>query len=170
MVQPFGVCFTNTTINHTQVVVPTSASGPNGIDSTATCPTGTRLLGGGAQVTLASNQRVEVAASFPSDSTGKAASDASTNTTTAYAICSGNNINVSGITVTVKHTHVAGPTSPSSTATATTAACGAGEGNLIRLGSFVARAVCHVRPVHPRPIHPRQPAGRRPRACRGQLP
>jgi hypothetical protein len=157
-VQPFGICFTDTTINHTQVVV-SSTSGPTSsggmASTTATCPSGTRLLGGGAQSTLASNKSVKPIASYPSDSSGNAAVDGSTNptswtaaalngggsgtgnTTTAYAVCSGSGINVSGITVTVKHTNVSGPTSASSSATATTSACGA-AGNLISGGASIS--------------------------------
>ncbi|MGH3873988.1 MAG: transposase family protein [Pseudonocardiaceae bacterium] len=40
----------------------------------------------------------------------------------------------------------------------------------IRLGSFVARAVCHVRHIHPRQLTAPRPdrlRRRRPRACRG---
>ena len=157
-VDPFAVCFTNSTINHTQVVVSTT-SGPTGTNSTAsttaTCPTNTRLLGGGVASTLASNKSVKAIASYPSNSSGAAAADGSTNptsrtavalngggsgtgnTTTAYAVCSGSGINISGLTVTVKHTNVAGPTSASSSATATTAACGT-AGNLISGGGSIS--------------------------------
>lgn len=157
-VQPFGICFTNTTINHTQVVV-TSVAGPTGsggmTTATATCPANTRLLGGGAQSTLASNLSVKPIASMPSNSSGSATADGGTNptswtavalnggmsgtgnTTTAYAVCSGSNINVSGVTVTVKHTHVVGPTSASSTATATTSTCGT-SGNMVSGGASIS--------------------------------
>ncbi len=157
-VQPFGVCFTNATITHTQVVV-SSTSGPTtagGMTSTtAICPAGTRLLGGGARSTLASNRSVKVIGSYPSSSTGAAAADASTNptswtavalnggmsgtgnTTSAFAICSGNGIDVNGITVTVRHTNVAGPTSANSQATATTSACGV-AGNLVSGGASIS--------------------------------
>jgi hypothetical protein len=144
-VQPFAVCFSNATINHTQVVV-TSVNGPTGMNAmqsaTATCPMNTILLGGGGQSKLASNLSVHLIADFPSSNSGAAAADGTTNPTswtayalnggmsgtgntiTAYAICSGSGINVSGITVTVKHTHVSGPNTASSTATATTSGCG----------------------------------------------
>jgi hypothetical protein len=160
-VQPFGVCFTNTTINHTQVVV-SSVSGPTGTSLptsmasvTATCPASTRLLGGGARSTLASNKSVKTIASYPSNSSGNAAADGSTNptswtavalnggmsgtgnTTSAYAICSGSGINVSGVSVTVKHTNVSGPTSASSSQSATTSACGT-AGNLIAGGASIS--------------------------------
>jgi hypothetical protein len=157
-VQPFGICFTNGTINHTQVVV-SSASGPTtsgGMTSvTATCPANTRLLGGGAQSTLASNSSVKDIASYPSNSSGAAAAGGSTNptswtavalnggmsgtgnTTAAFAVCSGSGINVSGVTVTVEHTHVSGPTSASSTATATTSTCGT-AGNMISGGASIS--------------------------------
>lgn len=157
-VQPFGVCFTNTTVNHTQVVV-SSVSGPTttgGMTSTtATCPVNTRLLGGGAQSTLASNKSVKDIASYPSNSTGGAAADGTTNptswtavalnggmsgtgnATTAYAVCSGSGINVSGITVTVKHTHVTGPSTASTAATATSGTCGT-SGNMISGGASIS--------------------------------
>lgn len=157
-VQPFGVCFTNTTINHTQFVV-SNTSGPTSTNTmtsmTATCPSGTRLLGGGAQSIKASNQSVKMIGSYPSDSSGNAAADGSTNptswtavalngsqsgtgnATTAYAICSGSGINVSGVTVTVKHANVSGPSSASSPATATTSTCGTG-GNLISGGASIS--------------------------------
>ncbi len=91
---------------------------------TATCPANTRLLGGGAQSTLASNESVKAIASYPSDSSGSATADGGTNptswtavalnggmsgtgnTTAAFAVCSGSGINVSGITVTVAHPRV----------------------------------------------------------------
>ncbi|WP_239395696.1 MULTISPECIES: hypothetical protein [unclassified Frankia] len=157
-VQPFAVCFTNTTINHTQVVV-NSTSGPTtsgGMASvTATCPANTRLLGGGAQSTLASNESVKAIASYPSDSSGSATADGGTNptswtavalnggmsgtgnTTAAFAVCSGSGINVSGITVTVKHTHVSGPTTANSAVTATSSTCG-GSGNMISGGASIS--------------------------------
>lgn len=157
-VQPFGVCFTNTTINHTQVVVST-VSGPSGVNAmastTAQCPANTRLIGGGAKSELASNASVKVIGSYPSDSSGNAVGDGATNPTswtavalnggqtgignqtTAFAICSGSGINVSGITVTVKHTHVSGPTLASSSATATTSTCGA-AGNMVSGGGSIS--------------------------------
>jgi hypothetical protein len=157
-VQPFGVCFTNTTINHTQVVA-ASTSGPTTsgamTSTTATCPANTRLLAGGARSTLASNLSVKPIASYPSDSSGNAAAEASTNptswtavalnggmsgtgnTTGAYAVCSGTGITFSGITVTVRHTHVTGPTTASTAATATTGTCGA-AGNMISGGASIS--------------------------------
>lgn len=157
-VQPFAVCFTNATITHTQVMV-SSVSGPTttgGMTSTtATCPVNTRLLGGGAQSTLAANKSVKAIASYPSNSSGSAAADGSTNptswtavalnggmsgignTTGAYAVCSGSGISVSGITVTVKHTNVVGPTAASSAATATTGTCGT-AGNMISGGASIS--------------------------------
>lgn len=158
-VTPFGICFTNGTINHTQVVV-SSASGPTGTSlpssmasETATCPANTLLLGGGAESTLASNESVKAIASYPSDNSGNAASDGSTNptswtavalnggmsgtgnTTAAYAVCSGSGINISGLTVTVKHTNASGPSS--GTAMATTGSCGT-AGNLISGGASIS--------------------------------
>lgn len=157
-VQPFGVCFTNSVIDHTQMVV-NSTSGPNSANAmasvTATCPSGTRLLGGGAQSTSASNGSVKVIGSLPSDSSGDAAAASSTNPTswtavalngnqtvtgdetTAYAVCSGSNIDVSGVTATVKHTNVSGPTSADSSQRATSSDCGS-DGNLISGGASIS--------------------------------
>jgi hypothetical protein len=157
-VQPFAVCFTNATVNHTQVVV-SSVSGPTSsggmTSTTATCPANTRLLGGGGQSKLASNLSVKLIASYPSNSSGSAAAGGTTNptswtavalnggmsgtgnTTTAYAVCSGSGINVSGITVTVEHTHVSGPNAASSTATATSSTCGT-AGTMISGGASVS--------------------------------
>jgi hypothetical protein len=157
-VQPFAVCFSNATINHTQFVV-SSVSGPSGSDvmksATAPCPTNTILLGGGGQSKLASNKSVHLIASYPSDSSGNAAGNGSTNptswtavalngnmgttgdTTTAYAVCSGSGINVSGITVTVKHTHVSGPNTQSTQATTTSSTCGT-SGTMISGGASIS--------------------------------
>jgi hypothetical protein len=56
--QPYAVCFTSTAITATQAVTSTTG-GPNGnnaiVSAVATCPAGTRLLGGGARSKLASN-------------------------------------------------------------------------------------------------------------------
>ncbi len=155
-VQPFGVCFTNSSITSTQIVVAGGSNGPNGANSsvraTATCPMGTVLLGGGAQIVKASNQNVHLAASYPSDSSGVGASDGSTNPTswtvrglngnmananldngtTAFAVCSGSS---SSVTVTVKHNHASGPTSADSSQSITTSACGATEGTMISGGA-----------------------------------
>ena len=157
-VAPFAVCVTNATITHTQVVV-SSVSGPTAAggmtSATATCPVNTLLLGGGAQSTLAANKSVKAIAGYPSNSSGNAAADGSTNptswtavalnggmsgtgnTTGAYAVCSGSGINVSGLTVTVKHTNVAGPTTASTAATATTGTCGT-AGNMISGGASIS--------------------------------
>lgn len=157
-VQPFAVCFSNATINHTQVVVST-VSGPSGTDASATttanCPAGTRLLGGGAKSELASNASVKVIGSYPSNSSGSAVADGATNPTswtavalnggmagtgnqtTAFAICSGSGITVTGITVTVKHTHVSGPTTAGSSTTATSSTCGT-SGNMISGGGSIS--------------------------------
>lgn len=157
-VQPFAICFTNTTINHTQVVVnstsgPTSSGGMTSV--TATCPSNTLLLGGGTQSTLASNKSVKPIASYPSDSSGNAAAGGTTdptswtavalnggmsgtgNTTAAFAVCSGSGISVSGITVTVEHTHVTGPGTASGTATATSSTCGR-SGTMISGGASIS--------------------------------
>jgi len=157
-IQPFAVCFTNSVVNHTQVVV-NSTTGPNSANAmasvTATCPSGTRLLGGGAQSILAGNGSVKVIGSFPSNSFGSATAAGGTNPTswtavalngnqavsgdetTAYAVCSGSRIDVSGVTVTVKHTNVSGPTSADSSQQATSSDCGT-DGNLISGGASIS--------------------------------
>lgn len=157
-VQPWAICFSNTTINHTQVVVntvnqPTATGAMASV--TASCPSGTRLLGGGGLSQLASNLSVHLIGSYPSDSSGSAAAGNSTNptswtavalnggmsgtgnSTTAYAICSGSGIDVSGITVTVEHAHVSGPNTASTTAKATTSGCGT-SGTMISGGASIS--------------------------------
>ncbi len=146
-VQPFVVCFSNSAITATQVVV-ASTSGPAGsppagatASTTATCTSG-RLIGGGVRSERADNKSVKETASFPSDNTGKAAGGGTSNptswtvwtrnggmgapnpnTTTAYAIC-GTSAGALPA-VTVQHTH-AGSALTSGTQTITTGtACGA---------------------------------------------
>ncbi len=61
--------------------------------ATATCPTGTKLLGGGANVTQGSGARGAVSGSYPSSGTTWSAtavvtvSSGGTVTITAYAVC-----------------------------------------------------------------------------------
>jgi hypothetical protein len=147
-VQPFVVCFSNSAITATQVVV-ASTSGPAGTPpagatatATATCTTG-RLIGGGVRSERADNKSVKEIASFPSDSSGNAASGGSTNptswtvwtrnggmgapnpnTTTVYAICGTS----SGAlpTVTVRHTHPGSAFTSGTQKTITGTSCGAG--------------------------------------------
>ena len=161
--QPFAVCFTSNTITHTQAVTST-VNGPSGTDGTkftlATCPSGTRLLGGGVRSKLTSNGSVKAIASYPTfnnptyDNGLIAATAGDSNpdswavvalngggtgtgdTTTAYAVCSGANIDVSGVTVTVQHSSAAGPTSGSQT-TPTVNTCGTGQ-NMISGGASIS--------------------------------
>jgi hypothetical protein len=151
-VQPFAMCFTDTTITGTSVVTnsTTGASGPGGTaHTTATCPANTRLIGGGGESTLASNKSVKLIASFPSDSSGNAAGgtghttnpdswtawtlnggmSSTGNMTYAYAIC-GTGTNVGNVTVTVQHTHNATALTSGSQTTTTGTSCGGGTGML----------------------------------------
>ncbi|MFZ3474583.1 hypothetical protein ACODT3_03165 [Streptomyces sp. 4.24] len=161
---PYALCLTSSLINHTQVVM-NKVSGPGPASTvglvTATCPAGTRLLGGGARTTPAEVGSLKPIASFPTfnnaghDYGQKAAADGETNPdswtavgwngggggtgnmTYAYAICSGNNINVGGATVKVRHSEVSGPTSATSGQTVT-AGCGGNDGKLISGGAAIS--------------------------------
>ncbi|WP_204357666.1 MULTISPECIES: hypothetical protein [unclassified Streptomyces] len=88
---PYAICFTSSLINHTQVVM-NKVSGPGPASTvglvTATCPAGTRLLGGGARTTPAEVGSPKPIASFPTfrtftnaghDYGQKAAADGETN-------------------------------------------------------------------------------------------
>ncbi|MGW0993293.1 hypothetical protein ACWD5V_08260 [Streptomyces sp. NPDC002523] len=160
---PYAVCFTSNLIDHTQTVMnkaagPTTASTPLAVR--ATCPANTVLLGGGARTTPADVGSLKPIASFPTfndsahDYGLKAAADGetnpdswtavgyngggggTTNTTYAYAICSGNGINVSGVTVKVHHSEVSGPTSATAGQTVTVG-CGT-DGNLVSGGAAIS--------------------------------
>ncbi|MFF0627883.1 hypothetical protein [Streptomyces sp. NPDC004296] len=160
---PYAVCLSSSLINHTQVVMnkvnaPTTA-GTTGL-VTATCPTGTVLLGGGALVTPGDTGNFKAIAGFPTfdnsahDFGAKAAADQETNPdswsavgwdnsanagneTYAYAICSGSGINVSGVTVKVRYSEASGPNT-GSTGQKTTVGCGAGDGNLVSGGAAIS--------------------------------
>ncbi|MFJ9413375.1 hypothetical protein ACIRPT_04330 [Streptomyces sp. NPDC101227] len=160
---PYAVCLTSNLINHTQVVMnkantPTTGATPGLV--VATCPAGTRLLGGGARTTPGNTGTFKTIAGFPTfnnaahDFGQKAAADGETNpdswaavgwdnsinssnTTYAYAICSGSGINVSGATVTVRHSEVSGPTTGSTGQTATVG-CGGNDGKLVSGGAAVS--------------------------------
>jgi hypothetical protein len=62
-------------------------------NSTATCPSGTKLLGGGANITQGSSLRAAISASYPSNSTTWSATEVVTVSgggsaqITAYAVC-----------------------------------------------------------------------------------
>lgn len=151
---PFAMCFlpnsnigTSPNITGTTVVM-NEASGPNGVYgvslTVATCPSGTRLLSGGARTTPASVGSVKPIASFPTWATSTshlAAPDGSvnpdswaavgmsggtTNTGTsdmtyAYAVCTAGG--ASHVTNTVHMSEVAGPIA-AGTARLVTATCG----------------------------------------------
>ncbi|WP_329491790.1 hypothetical protein OG618_35785 [Kitasatospora sp. NBC_01246] len=161
---PYAVCFTSNLINHTQVVM-NKVAGPSTASTVAltvaTCPSGTRLLGGGARTTPADVGSLKPIASYPTfnnsahDYGQKAAANGetnpdswaavgwngggggSTNETYAYAICSGNNINVTGATVTVRNTEASGPNT-ATTGQKTTVGCGGNDGKLISGGAAIS--------------------------------
>ncbi|MFJ3205735.1 hypothetical protein [Streptomyces sp. NPDC086989] len=161
---PYAMCFTSDLIDHTQVVMNKTA-GPTTSGTvalvTATCPAGTRLIGGGARITPASVGSLKPIASFPTfnDSAHsygqKAAANSETNpdswssvgwnggggnsnnTTYAYAICSGNNIDVSGATVTVRHSEVSGPTAATA-GQKVTVGCSESDGKLVSGGAAIS--------------------------------
>ncbi|MFG2332600.1 hypothetical protein ACGFMM_23595 [Streptomyces sp. NPDC048604] len=143
----YAVCLSTPRIRHTQVVM-NRIAGPTAPQSakivTATCPTGTILLGGGARSTPASVGSLKPIASFPTyndaahDFGRRAAADGETrpdswtavggiggghgnadNTTYAYAICSGDRVNTHGMSTRVHHRDVAGPTEGGTGRTAT---------------------------------------------------
>ncbi|MFF7755154.1 hypothetical protein ACFZCP_39420 [Streptomyces sp. NPDC007971] len=161
---PYAVCLNSSLINHTQVVM-NKLAGPTGSSTvglvTATCPAGTRLLGGGARITPASVGSLKPIASFPTfddaahDHGQKAAADGesdpdswtavgwnggggnSSNTTYAYAVCSGSGINIGGVTVKVRFGEVSGPTAATSGQSATVG-CGGNDGKLVGGGAAIS--------------------------------
>ncbi|MGF1431942.1 hypothetical protein [Kitasatospora sp. LaBMicrA B282] len=160
---PYAMCFSSSLINHTQVVMnkvnaPTAAATVGLV--TASCPSGSVLLGGGALVSPANTGNFKAIASFPTfdnsahDFGQKAAADGETNPdswtavgwdnssnagneTYAYAICSGSGINVSGVTVTVRNTEVSGPNT-GSTGQNATVGCGSSDGTLVSGGAAIS--------------------------------
>ncbi|MEY9947900.1 hypothetical protein [Kitasatospora sp. GAS1066B] len=160
---PYAVCFSSNLINHTQTVMNKVAAPSNSATlgvTTATCPANTVLLGGGARTTPASVGSLKPIASFPTfdnsahDYGQKAAADGetnpdswtavgwngggggTTNTTFAYAICSGSGINVSGVTVKVHYSEASGPTS-ATTGQTVTVGCGT-DGSLVSGGAAIS--------------------------------
>jgi hypothetical protein len=151
---PFAVCINRGTINHTQVV---ESSLANVGLTVATCPLGTRLLGGGARTMPSASGSMKPIGSYPTyndaahDHGAKAAGDGNINpdswaaygyfatpaATYAYAICSGTGIDVSNTKVTVRNLEVSGPL-PASTAESVTVGCNPGDGKLISGGSAVS--------------------------------
>ncbi|MFE5580477.1 hypothetical protein [Kitasatospora sp. NPDC056531] len=160
---PYAMCLTSNLINHTQVVMnkantPTTAATVGLV--TASCPSGSALLGGGALVTPGNTGNLKAIASFPTfddaahDFGKKAAADGDTNPdswsavgwdnstnasneTYAYAICSGSGINVSGVTVKVRFSEASGPTT-GGTGQTTTVSCGSGDGTLVSGGAAIS--------------------------------
>ncbi|MFF2075048.1 hypothetical protein ACFVXG_09835 [Kitasatospora sp. NPDC058162] len=143
---PYALCLSSNRIRHTQVVM-NKIAGPTVSQTaklvTATCPTGTLLIGGGARTTPASVGSLKPIASFPTfdddahDHGQIAAADGETNpdswtavggigggrdagnTTYAYAICSGDGDHVKGITTEVRFGELSGPTVAGTHQTAT---------------------------------------------------
>ncbi|MEE1788604.1 hypothetical protein PUR71_37740 [Streptomyces sp. SP17BM10] len=143
---PYAMCLDSNRIRHTQVVMNKVAGPSLSQDSrlvTATCPTGTRLIGGGARTTPASVGSLKPIASFPTSADAahdfgrKAAGDGETNpdswtavggigggrdggnTTFAYAICTGDDVTIKNITTKVGFAEVSGPTVAGTFGTAT---------------------------------------------------
>lgn len=161
---PYVLCFTSNLINHTQVVmnkVAAPSSSSTVALTVATCPAGTRLLGGGARTTPASVGSLKPIASFPTFNNAahnygrRAAADGETNpnswaavgwnggggnsnnTTYAYAICSGNGINVSGVTVKVRFSEAGGPTTDTAVQK-TTVGCAGQDGKMVSGGAAIS--------------------------------
>ncbi|HET9255843.1 MAG TPA: hypothetical protein VFO16_11645 [Pseudonocardiaceae bacterium] len=159
---PFALCLASGVIPHTQVIMnkvtgPVTASLP--LVVVASCPANTVLLGGGARTIPASVGSLKPIASYPTfnnpghDFGKKAAADGETNpdswaavgfnggggdtsnTTFAYAICSGTG--VSGFTSTVRYREVSGPTL-ATTGQIATVGCNAGDGTLISGGAGIS--------------------------------
>ncbi|MFE0465502.1 hypothetical protein ACFW1A_40265 [Kitasatospora sp. NPDC058965] len=161
---PYALCLSSNLITHTQVVM-NKVAGPGSSATVAlavaTCPSGTRLLGGGARTTPGNVGSLKPAASYPTfndaahDYGQKAAADGQTNPdswaavgwngggggtsneTYAYAICSGSGINVSGATVTVRNSEVSGPNT-ATTGPTVTVGCGANDGTLVSGGAAIS--------------------------------
>ncbi|RAG82593.1 hypothetical protein DN069_26880 [Streptacidiphilus pinicola] len=158
---PYAMCLTSNGIRHTLVVMDKAAGPSIGQTSklvVATCPAGTRLLGGGARATPASVGSLKPIASYPTfadaahDFGQKAAADGETNpdswaavggigggrdddnTTYAYAICTGFGVDVKHDSTTVHFRETAGPT-VASTSQAVTAGCTADDGVLVSGGA-----------------------------------
>ncbi|MEY9848620.1 hypothetical protein ABH940_005724 [Streptacidiphilus sp. BW17] len=158
---PYAMCLTSNGIRHTLVVM-NKAAGPS-VGQTAqlvvaTCPAGTRLLGGGARATPASVGSLKPIASYPTfadaahDFGQKAAADGETNpdswaavggigggrnddnTTYAYTICTGFGVDAKHDTTTVHFRETAGPT-VASTSQKVTTGCTDADGVLVSGGA-----------------------------------
>jgi hypothetical protein len=152
---PYAMCLTNSLIGHTEVVMNSIPS--QGL-TVASCPTGTRLLGGGARTTPASSGSMKPIASYPTYNDGphdfgkKAAGDGALNpdswaaygfngggggtlATYAFAICAAG-ADVKNFAVKVRWSEAPGPL-PSSTAQNITVGCAAADGKLIGGGAAI---------------------------------
>ncbi len=163
---PYAVCLSSNLIRHTQVVM-NKATGPSvGLSDrivTASCPTGTVLIGGGARTTPASVGSLKPIASFPTFNDAAhhfgniAAGDGETNPdswtavggigggrdsgnmTYAYAMCSEAGINLRNVTTTVHFAEVSGPTSATDSRTLTVGCSGRHEdGDLVSGGAAIS--------------------------------
>ncbi|KPM53655.1 hypothetical protein CcI49_35700 [Frankia sp. CcI49] len=167
---PYAMCLDpGGTITGTQIVMDHVAgpTAPGTIDlAVATCPEGTRLLGGGARTLPGTVGPLKPIVSYPTflDGTGPGTHDngaiaaadgeinpdswaaggsyggmstSSSNVTYAYAICSGEEIDVSGVTVTVRYDDSSGPTS-NTDLHETTVGCDEEDGTLISGGAGIS--------------------------------
>lgn len=136
-------------------VAVSSVSGPNTADTiataVATCPSGDRLLSGGARTTPGTAGSLKIIGSYPSNSSGTPITSGTnpsswaavglngggtgTNTTYAFAVCSTDSTNP---TVTVENAEVTGPTAASSGAMATVS-CPANTA-LLGGGAFISNS------------------------------
>ncbi|MGW7098870.1 hypothetical protein [Streptomyces sp. NPDC054883] len=142
----YAMCLSTPRIRHTQVVM-SEVAGPSTPQSAkltvASCPVGTTLLGGGARTSPADVGSLKPIAGFPSFNdaahefgrTPAAEGDTNpdswtavggiggghenSNTTYAYAICTGDHVNVNGMITKVHFREVAGPTEGGAGRTAT---------------------------------------------------
>lgn len=147
-----GICLTAGGLPTTVVVA--STRGPANawemVRATATCPAGTRLLGGGARTTPGTVGSLKPNGSFPSDGDGAPLLTGTNprswtavglnggggdkgNTTHAFALCA---LEDPGWTITVAHAQTPGPALASSAAQ-TTATCPAGSA-LLSGGAFIS--------------------------------
>ena len=153
----YGLCIGSGTGNGPSgtVVEVASTSGPNTSDTiasaTASCPSGDRLLSGGARTSPGTIGSLKIIGSFPSTSTGTPVTSGTnpnswtavglngggggTNTTYAFAVCSTDATNP---TITVNNAEVSGPTA-ASTGASVTASCGSGT-VLVGGGAFISNS------------------------------
>jgi hypothetical protein len=136
----YGICFDSGPSG--TIVVQKTVPGPDqtftGVAATATCPAGTRLVGGGAQTTPGTVGSLKPNGSFPSDATGapvlgganptswtatglNGGQPPAGNTTHVFAICATD----PNLTVAVVNSRVDGP-GPASTPAQVTTSCPAG--------------------------------------------